>query len=386
MDSVWHSTLQAALTRRQAEQAYRCRSVHDAADRLPYLASGVRHYLNFATNDYLGFNRHPAVVAAWQHGVARYGAGSGASGHVTGYSDVHQQLEQALAGWLGYPRALLFVSGYAANQALIHALADEGCSLLMDKLCHASMQEAAASTPARLRRFAHLRHDVLAEQLAAHSAGRLLVATEGVFSMDGDSPDLYALRQLCDRHGAWLLLDDTHGFGINGPQGRGTAAAAGVRADVLVVTFGKAAGVAGAAVLCDEIVAEYLLQFARHLIYSTAMPAAQACAIHEAVRQLAGADEQRARLREHIAYFRQQAAGWDNGLRLLASASPIQPVVCGSNQRLLQAAGALQAQGLWVGAIRPPTVPAGQARLRITLSAAHEREHIDQLLNALGEA
>jgi 8-amino-7-oxononanoate synthase len=189
------------------------------------------------------------------------------------------------------------------------------------------------------------------------------------------------LRRLCDEHGAWLLVDDAHGIGVCGPEGRGSAAAAGIQADILVVTFGKAVGVAGAAVLCRHSTAEYLLQFARHLIYSTAMPPAQALALHEALHQVAKADAARAQLQANIHDFRQRFVS--GSLGLLPSHTPIQPLLCGDNDAVLAAAAALQAQGLWVGAIRPPTVPIGQGRLRITLSALHQSEHISALLAAL---
>ena len=377
----WQHTIEQALQQQHARQGWRMRTVHAAADRLPYLLINGQNQLNFAGNDYLGLSRHEAVIQAWQHGLSRYGAGSGASGHVVGYTEVHEALEAHLAQWLGYERALLFNSGYAANQALVQALARKDSVLLMDKLCHASLQEAAAQSDALVRRYGHCRHDVLARHLAQHGARNTLVATEGVFSMDGDQPDLLELRRLCDEHGAWLLVDDAHGIGVCGSEGRGSAAAAGIQADILVVTFGKAVGVAGAAVLCRHSTAEYLLQFARHLIYSTAMPPAQALALHEALHQVAKADAARAQLQANIYDFRQRFVS--GSLGLLPSYTPIQPLLCGDNDAVLAAAAALQAQGLWVGAIRPPTVPIGQGRLRITLSAMHQSEHISALLAAL---
>lgn len=379
----WSRLLSQPLKHRQSHAAYRTRPIHDAADRAPYLTVDGKVYLNFASNDYLGFARHENIIAAWQHGLAHYGAGAGASTHVVGYSHIHAQLEAHLAQWLGYERALVFGSGYAANQALLAALASKNTVLLMDKLCHASLQEAAASSPATVRRFAHLREDVLAKQLAQFAASPMLVLTEGIFSMDGDSPDLAAMRRLCDQHGAWLMVDDAHGLGVCGSQGRGSTDAAGIKADILVVTFGKAAGVAGAAILCQEQVAEYLLQFSRHLIYSTAMPPAQALAVHEAIRQLACADEARERLQNNIDFFRRHFR--HSSLQLCPSATAIQPLVCGDNSSVMQAAQKLKQHGLWVGAIRPPAVPSGQARLRITLSAAHQTEHLEKLVLALEE-
>ena len=210
----WQHTIEQALQQQKARQGWRARTVHAAADRLPYLLINGQNQLNFAGNDYLGLSRHEAVIQAWQHGLSRYGAGSGASGHVVGYTEVHEALEAHLAQWLGYERALLFNSGYAANQALVQALARKDSVLLMDKLCHASLQEAAAQSDALVRRYGHCRHDVLARHLAQHGTRNTLVATEGVFSMDGDQPDLLELRRLCDEHGAWLLVDDAHGIGV----------------------------------------------------------------------------------------------------------------------------------------------------------------------------
>lgn len=381
----WLRRIQQALERRRTQDAYRIREANSSGNGR-WLLQGGRRYLNFASNDYLGLSRHPAVIRAWQEGAERYGVGSGGSSHVTGFSRAHAALEARLADWLGYPRALLAVSGYAANQAVIHALLAKGDRLLADKLSHASLLEAADRSPAHLRRFPHNRLDRLTNLLEQPVAegGQTLVVTEGVFSMDGDGAPLAAIQSACQAQGAWLLVDDAHGIGLRGDQGRGSCQEQGVRPQLLVVTFGKAFGVGGAAILCDEPVAEYLLQFARHLIYSTALPAAQVEAVNAALTAIQQGDGLRARLRAHIARFR--AGAKELPWTLADSASAIQPLLVGDNAQTLALAEGLRAGGLWLGAMRPPTVPPGSARLRITLSAAHEAEDIDLLLEGLRRA
>ncbi|MGY0155174.1 8-amino-7-oxononanoate synthase [Edwardsiella tarda] len=379
----WQTRLSQALAARQAADAYRRRTVREASGGREIVIAG-RRYLNFAANDYLGLSQHPAPIAAWQQGLTRYGSGSGGSAHVTGQTTAHAALEAELADWLGYPRALLFISGFAANQALILALMQRQDRVLADKLSHASLMEAAMLAPSTLRRFQHNQPDSLARLLATPHEGESLVVTEGIFSMDGDSAPLAALRTLCDRHAAWLMVDDAHGVGVCGREGRGSCDAQGVRPDLLIVTFGKAFGISGAALLCSEPLAEYLLQFARHLIYSTSMPPAQACALRAALQVVRQADSARARLASHVARLRQALAGgrW----RLADSHSAIQPLIVGENQAALALAQRLRARGLWVCAMRPPTVPPGSARLRITLSAAHRTQDIERLLEALDDA
>ncbi|MDA5534980.1 8-amino-7-oxononanoate synthase [Yersinia mollaretii] len=376
----WQSKIESGLQQRRDATAYRTRQVNEGANGRWLQADG-RHYLNFASNDYLGLSQDAAVIAAWQQGAQRYGVGSGGSGHVTGYSQPHAQLEQQLADWLGYPRALLFISGYAANQAVLAALMGADDRILADKLSHASLLEAAAHSPAQLRRFAHNQPDSLQNLLSKPCCGQTLVVTEGVFSMDGDCAPLAALQQHTTAAGGWLMVDDAHGIGVQGEGGRGSCALQGVKPELLVVTFGKAFGLSGAAVLCQEPVAEYLLQYARHLIYSTAMPPAQAIALQTALLRIQQADDLRQQLQQRIAQFRRGAA--DLPLSLGGSETAIQPLLVGDNAQTLALAEQLRAAGLWVTAIRPPTVPPGGARLRITLSAAHQPEDIDRLLEGL---
>ncbi|UOO81044.1 8-amino-7-oxononanoate synthase [Uruburuella testudinis] len=382
----WNQHFQAALAQQHNRQAYRSRRVRRAGIRPPFLESGGVYYVNFAGNDYLGLSHHENIIAAWQQALAQYGCGSGGSPLVSGHTDAHEALENQLADWLGYDRALLFASGFAANQALLLGLLDKHSVLLADKYCHASMQEAATLSPAVFRRFPHQNHQMLAGRLAEYSGRRIIVASEGVFSMDGDCADLPRLAALCRPHQALLLIDDAHGIGVLGDEGKGSAAAAGVQPDVLIITFGKALGSMGAAVLCNRITAEYLTQTARHLIYSTAIPPAQAAALTAAFTYIRTADDLRSRLQHNIALFQTALHHYNLAERLLPSHTPIQPFICGSNETALALAAKLRKQGLYVPAIRPPTVPAGQARLRITLSAAHEESHIMRLAESLYHA
>lgn len=378
----WQQRIDRALDERRAAEAFRRRlPVSHGAGR--WLEREGERWLNFSSNDYLGLSQHGAIIAAWQQGAERYGVGSGGSGHVSGYSEAHRALEEELADWLGYPRALLFISGFAANQALIAALAEKDDRIVADRLSHASLLEAASLSPAQLRRFTHNDPQQLAQLLAKPLDGQQLVVTEGIFSMDGDSAPLADIQAAARSAGALLLVDDAHGIGTIGDEGRGSCHTQAVRPELLVVTFGKAFGVSGAAVLCSESMADYLLQFARHLIYSTAMPPAQAVALSAALRIICS-DEGQQRRETLTARFRQFRAGMgDVSLGLTDSRSAIQPLIVGDNARALALASSLREAGCWATAIRPPTVPAGGARLRLTLTAAHQAEDIARLLEVL---
>ncbi|MBY6255498.1 8-amino-7-oxononanoate synthase [Phytobacter diazotrophicus] len=381
----WQQRIDEALAdRRQADTLRMRQCVAQGAGR--WLVRDGQRYRNFSSNDYLGLSQHPAVVRAWQQGADKYGVGSGGSGHVSGYTLAHQQLEVGLADWLGYPRALLFISGFAANQAVIAALGKKEDRIVADRLSHASLLEAASLSPAELRRFAHNDATHLAALLAKPIGGEQLVVTEGVFSMDGDSAPLADIALATRQANGWLMVDDAHGIGVCGDEGRGSCHARQVAPDILIVTFGKGVGVSGAAVLCSESLADYLTQFARHLIYSTSMPPAQAAAISASlavIRSEEGA-QRRHKLNALIAQFR--AGAQAQKLQVTASDSAIQPLIVGENSRALHLAAQLRANGFWVIAIRPPTVPPGTARLRLTLTAAHEPEDITQLLEILHDA
>lgn len=373
--------LSAALAEREQAGLLRSRVATDGASG-GRLKVGGGDYLNFSANDYLGLADHPAIKVAFQEGIERYGAGAGASPLVTGYSRAHQQLEETLAEWLGLEAVLLFNCGFSANQAVLKALLGKEHLLWQDKLNHASLQEMGSQLPCKMKRFGHNDMAALERQLEPN---RGLIVSEGVFSMDGDQGPWRELSQLAARSGNWLMIDDAHGLGVLGPQGRGTLAAQGVNpagVHIQMGTFGKALGVAGAFVGGSRELVAYLVNFARHYVYSTHMPAAQACAVRQSIELVRAADEARAQLGELITRFRQgaQALGW----RLGDSNTPIQPLLVGESGAALRLAERLRGRGVWVSAIRPPTVPVGTARLRITLSAAHREEDVDRLLDALG--
>jgi 8-amino-7-oxononanoate synthase len=370
-----------ALAGREQAALLRRRTATDGSTGASLVVDG-RDYLNFSANDYLGLADDPAIKAAFKEGIDRHGAGAGASPLVTGYSRAHQQLEETLADWLGVEAVLLFNCGFSANQAVLKALLGKEHLLWQDRLNHASLQEMGSQLPCRMKRFGHNDIAALERQLEPN---RGLIVSEGVFSMDGDQGPWRELATLAAQSGNWLMIDDAHGLGVLGPQGRGTLAAQGVAPSSVHIqmgTFGKALGVAGAFVGGSRELVDYLVNFARHYVYSTHMPAAQACAVSKSIELVRTADEARVHLQQLIARFRQGAAalGWP----LRASFTPIQPLLVGESAAALQLAERLRALGLWVTAIRPPTVPVGTARLRITLSAAHSEQDVDRLLYALG--
>ncbi|EKP0304089.1 8-amino-7-oxononanoate synthase [Aeromonas veronii] len=373
--------LGAALAEREQANLLRRRIATDGASGGRLRVAG-RDYLNFSANDYLGLADHPAIKTAFNAGIERYGAGSGASPLVTGYSRAHQELEETLAEWLGVEAVLLFNCGFSANQAVLKALLGKEHLLWQDKLNHASLQEMGSQLPCKMKRFAHNDMVALERQLEPN---RGLIVSEGVFSMDGDQGPWRDLATLAAQSGNWLMIDDAHGLGVLGPEGRGTLAAQGVppaSVHIQMGTFGKALGVAGAFVGGSCELVEYLVNFARHYVYSTHMPAAQACAVSKSIELVRAADKSRAHLGQLIARFRQgtEELGWQLG----ASNTPIQPLLVGESVAALQLAERLRDRGIWAGAIRPPTVPVGTARLRITLSAAHSEQDVDRLLDALG--
>jgi 8-amino-7-oxononanoate synthase len=339
----------------------------------------------FCSNDYLGLAAHPRVVEAFVSAARQWGVGSGASHLVSGHCSEHHALEEELAAFTGRPRALLFSTGYMANLAVITTLLGRGDRVLEDRLNHASLLEAGLASGARFARFPHADAAALRERLARSDKGRTLVATDGVFSMDGDVAPLRALADACQAHRAWLFVDDAHGFGVLGRSGRGSLEAAGLGLQdvpVLMGTLGKAVGTFGAFVAGPGEFVETLLQRARTYIYTTAVPPAVAAATRAALRVLQEEPWRRERVLAHAARFRREAAGL--GLCMPPSATPIQPVVIGDEAAAVVASEALRSQGLWIPAIRPPTVPAGTSRLRITFSAAHEDADVDRLLEALG--
>ncbi len=334
-------------------------------------------YLNFSSNDYLGLATDPALVSAWQEGLNRYGCGSGASPLVTGFHQAHQTLEAMLCEWLGYERAILFNSGFSANQAVLFTLLQRGDLLLQDRLNHASLMEAGALSAATMKRFRH--NDVDHLSLLVTSEQTNVVVTEGVFSMDGDCAPLAQISS-CVEEQAVLMVDDAHGIGVRGEYGAGSCAAAGIHPDLLVVTFGKAFGLFGAAVLCDRETGDYLTQYARHHVYSTAIPPAQAYALSRAIEMIQTQQWRRDKLQQLRDIYHICLSCDD---RASLSQTPIQPLIIGNTERTLQVAAALRERGIWVSAIRPPTVPEGTARLRVTLTAGHSEAQVRQLATTL---
>lgn len=374
--------LRAVLRQRREEGLYRERlSLHSAQG--PLVRVGDREYLNFCSNDYLGLAAHPRVIAAFRAAAAEYGVGSGASHLVCGHSAPHHALEEALADFTGRPRALLFSSGYMANIGILATLLQRGDFVFEDRLNHASLLDGGLHSGARFQRFAHSDVKALRGKLAA-ADGLKLVVVDGVFSMDGDTAPLTGLAAACEEHDAWLMVDDAHGFGVMGERGAGSAEAAGLGVDdlpVFMATLGKALGTAGAFVAGSEDLIEALVQQARTYIYTTALPPAVAAASMESLTLLREEAWRRQHLAELVARFRRGAD--QLGLPLAESASAIQPLLVGDAMHAVALSEKLRQRGLLISAIRPPTVPAGTSRLRVTLSAAHSEAQVDQLLEQL---
>jgi len=374
--------LKQDLLQRQAAGLYRRRQIIDSPQSVEVRLAG-ESLINFSSNDYLGLASHPDVIKAMQQGAAQWGVGSAAAHLVSGHSTAHHALEEELADFTGRDRALLFSTGYMANLGAVTALVGRGDSVFEDRLNHASLYDAAILSRAKLKRYPHQHSEELAQQLAA-AKGQKLVVTDGVFSMDGDLAPLPELVTACQQHAATLLVDDAHGIGPLGDQGKGTLAYFGLDATavpVLVGTLGKAFGTFGAFVAGSEALIETLIQQARSYIFTTALPPAVAQASRTSLRILQQENWRREKLQASVARFRVAAATL--GLPLMESTSPIQPLLLGSSARALKVSAQLRQQGFLLSAIRPPTVPEGTARLRITFSALHEESHVDALIDAL---
>ncbi|HKT73388.1 MAG TPA: 8-amino-7-oxononanoate synthase [Steroidobacteraceae bacterium] len=379
---------EATLARLKQEHLTRSRrTVTDFGEpgsRVTLEADG-RKVVDFCSNDYLGLSRHPQVGEAMSQCAAQRGAGSAASHLVSGHGYEHARLEEALAEFVGRERALLFSTGYMANLAAITTFADRGETVLLDRLSHASLLDGALLSGARLKRYAHADSDAADRMLVAENTS--VVATDGVFSMDGDLAPLPALAASSREHGAWLIVDDAHGLGVVGAHGRGSLEHFGLSTDdvpLLIGTLGKALGSFGAFVAGSREVVELLIHQGRSYIYTTALPQPVAAATRKALEISERESWRRARVHDLTRRFRAAAAR--AGIPLTASNTPIQPIVLGSSQSALRAQAALWNEGYWVVAIRPPTVPRGSARLRVTLSAAHTEAQVDGLAAALGRA
>jgi len=366
----------------------RRRCTLDSAQGAHVVVDGKK-YLAFCSNDYLGLANHPALIEAARDGAVRFGVGAGASHLVLGHARAHEQLETQLASFVRAPRALLFSTGYMANLGVVTALLGRDDAVFADRLNHASLNDACLLARASFKRYAH--HDLaqLERLLAATTARRKLIAVDAVFSMDGDLAPVPELLALAERYGAWLLLDDAHGFGVLGDGGRGVLEHFNVRHPrvIYMATLGKAAGVCGAFVAGDDTLVETLMQRARTYIYTTAMPPLLACALSKSVDLIAAGAPLRKRLNENIYQLKQMlmnslATDW----RLSPSLTAIQPLIIGDNRAAVAVAEELATRGVLVPAIRPPTVPQGTARLRISLSAAHTSEDVRELCDALTAA
>ena len=345
--------------------------------------------VNFAANDYLGLANHPAIKDAARQALSDNSLGSGAAHLISGHHLSHHLLEDELADWLGVEATLLFSTGYMANLAVQQTLMQKGDVIVADKLNHASLMDGARLSQAEFKRYPHSDLSALSRRLQqAQKAGQqAMVVTDGVFSMDGDMAPLADIQALCQTYQAWLMVDDAHGFGVLGQQGRGSLNHLGLTADantVQVGTLGKALGTAGAFVAGSQTVIDALIQLARPYIYTTATSPVVAEATRTSLKLVRQDNKRRQRLQQNIQDFRQQAAA--ARLPLMPSDTPIQPLLIGDNARTLALADALKTAGFWVGAIRPPTVPKGSARLRITLSADHTPSQIRRLIASLHQA
>jgi len=379
--------LEARLAELDGQGLRRRRRVLESAQGTRVTVDG-KTYLSFASNDYLGLASHPAIAAAACEAATRYGVGAGASHLLTGHHALHQRLEGELAAFVGRPAALLFATGYMANLGVVTALVGRDGALFADRLNHASLVDAALLSRAEHVRYRHLDLGHLEELLRASRAKNKLIASDTVFSMDGDLAPVAKLLALAEKYNAWLYLDDAHGFGVLGEGGRGVlhsypALLTPHPALIYLATLGKAAGVSGAFVAGSETLVEWLVNKARTYIYTTAAPPMLAAAVSASLKLIAGEPWRRQQLQRLMAQLKAGVARlpWP----LLPSDSPIQPLLIGGNHEALRLADGLLERGILLPAIRPPTVPEGTARLRISLSAAHTEAELAQLLTALKE-
>lgn len=382
----WQELLQQQHADRVDANRWRARLTLESPQTADVLIDGQR-YDNFCSNDYLGLANDPRLIAAAQSAAGELGVGSGASHLICGHQRPHQQLELALASFVGAEKALVFSCGYMANLSIAQAFMGRDDCVLQDKLNHASLIDAGRSCDAKLKRYAHCDTAALARLLKQQTAGQTMIMTDGVFSMDGDVAPVVELKRIADSHDSLLVIDEAHGFGVAG-QGRGSAAEAGVlpTGNVLLMgTLGKAAGSFGAFVAGDAILIEHLIQFGRTYTYTTALPPHVAATSLAAIDIIAQEPSLQDKLNENILQFKtrlsQQAP--NIATRLMPSETPIQPLLVGDESTALAASSLLREESILVLAIRPPTVPVGSSRLRFTITAAHEPSHINRLVNVL---
>ena len=378
------SHLQAELDERAAHGLLRKRRTLDTPQS-PHITVDGKPYLAFCSNDYLGLASHPQLIAALQQGAQQWGVGAGAAHLVSGHFAPHHDLEKQLAAFVGKPAGLLFSTGYMANLGVVQALVGKGDTVFADKLNHASLNDAMLLSRAETKRYRHGDMAQLAQLLEQTKSGRKLVITDAVFSMDGDMAPLRDLLALCEQHDAWLYVDDAHGFGVLGEHGRGSLSYFGIasRRIIYMATLGKAAGVSGAFVAAEQAVIDTLINHAHSYVYTTATPPALSVALSQSLQLIAQGEALRTHLKRLVTQLRNGLS--DLPWQLMPSATAIQPLLIGDNQQALKLSEGLRERGIWVAAIRPPTVPQGTARLRITLSAAHSEEDVDGLIGALHE-
>jgi len=378
-------TLSADLETIAAKGLYRSRRVINSPQGVHLQIDGQK-ILNFCSNDYLGLANHPTVVQAFKSAVDDYGVGSGSAHLICGHSYAHHALEEELAAFTGRDRALLFSTGYMANLGVLSALVGKGDSIFEDRLNHASLLDGGLQSGAKFKRYAHANVEHLDSQLKKAS-GHKLIVTDGVFSMDGDFAPLNTLSNTARTHDAWLMVDDAHGLGVIGAKGGGLLDYYGLKQDdvpVLMGTLGKGLGTFGAFIAGSDVLIETLIQKARTYIYTTALPAAVAEATRASLKIVISDNWRRDKLNNLSVRFRSGAE--QLGLQLLPSLSPIQPIIIGDSQQAVDISNDLLSAGFLISAIRPPTVSQGSARLRVTLSAMHEEQQVDQLLEALETA
>lgn len=379
------ASLQFALDKRKAEGILRQRRLLDSP-QAEHIVANNKPYLSFCSNDYLGLANRPELIAAMQKAAGDSGVGSGASGLVTGHHRYHDDLEKQLAKFVNMPAALLFSTGYMANIGVLGALVGRGDAIFADKLNHACLNDGGYYSLAEFNRFAHNDVAALENLLKASTARHKLIAVDAVFSMDGDIAPLAEYLALCEKYDAYLYIDDAHGFGVLGEHGQGSLNHLKLKSPriIMMATLGKAAGVAGSFVAGESVVIDYLIQTAKSYVYSTPAPPALSATLSASVSLIEQGDDLRVHLRSLIGYFKEnlQCTRW----QLMPSETSVQPLVVGDNLDALALSEYLQGLGILVPAIRPPTVPVGTARLRISLSAAHSLDDVKNLISAIHQA
>ncbi|MDO9281617.1 MAG: 8-amino-7-oxononanoate synthase [Methylotenera sp.] len=379
------ASLQQELEQRKADGLLRQRRLLDSP-QAEHIVANNKPYLSFCSNDYLGLANHPDLITAMQQAAGDSGVGSGASNLITGHHRYHDALEKQLAQFVDLPAALLFSTGYMANIGVIGALMGRGDAVFADKLNHACLNDGAYFSHAEFQRFPHNDVKALEKLLQASTAKHKLIAADAVFSMDGDIAPIPEYLALCEKYDAYLYMDDAHGFGVLGKHGKGSLSHFNLKSPriIMMATLGKAAGVAGAFVAGEQVVIDYLIQKAKSYVYSTPAPPALSATLAASVKLIEQGDDLRANLNRLIAYLKDnlKLKKW----HLLASDTSIQPLIVGGNKEALALSEYLQTLGILVPAIRPPTVPVGTARLRISLSAAHTFEDVQKLVAAIHQA